>query len=157
MDAEVTSLIEGAVSRVAGVRSLESSSEENSARIRVEFQPGTDLDAAAADVREAVSRVARELPDAVESLTVFKSDEDAEPIVVLAARSTLHSEEALTRIVEQEIVPELISIPGVADVPLFGQRQRLLRVVVDPLRMTSFGLSISDVSAVLREAADGYI
>lgn len=153
MDAEVTSLIEGAVSRVAGVRSLESSSEENSARIRVEFQPGTDLDAAAADVREAVSRVARELPDAVESLTVFKSDEDAEPIVVLAARSTLHSEEALTRIVEQEIVPELISIPGVADVPLFGQRQRLLRVVVDPLRMTSFGLSISDVSAVLREAA----
>ena len=153
MDAEVTSLIEGAVARVAGVRSLESSSEENNARVRVEFQPGVKIDSAAADVREAVSQVARELPDNLESLTVFKTDQDAEPIVVLAAQSSLHSEEALTRIVEQEIVPELISIQGVADVPLFGQRQRMLRVVVDPLRMASFGLSISDVSAVLRDAA----
>ncbi len=153
MDAEVTSLIEGAVARVSGVNTLESSSEENSARIRVEFQPGINLDAAAADVREAVSRVERELPDGLEQLTVYKSDEDAEPIVVLAASSDLYTEEALTRIVEKDIVPELISIAGVADVPLFGQRQRFLRVAVDPLRMTSYGLSISDLADVLREAA----
>jgi hydrophobe/amphiphile efflux-1 (HAE1) family protein len=153
MDREVTSLLEGAVARVSGVRTLESSSEENSARIRVEFQPGVDLDAAAADVREAVSRVARELPDDLEQLTVFKADEDAEPIVVLAAYGDLLDEAALTRMVEQDIVPELISIRGVADVPLFGQRQRLLRVVVDPLRMSSHGLSITDVAAVLRRAA----
>ncbi|MEQ8860273.1 MAG: efflux RND transporter permease subunit [Pseudomonadales bacterium] len=153
MDAEVTSRLEGAVARVSGVRSIESSSEENSARIRVEFQPGVELDAAAADVREAVSRVSRELPDGLEQLTVFKADEDAEPIVTLAAYSDVLDEADLTRIVEQDIVPELISIAGVADVPLFGQRQRFLRVVVDPLRMSSYGLSISDVAAVLREAA----
>ncbi|MCR9259032.1 MAG: efflux RND transporter permease subunit [Pseudomonadaceae bacterium] len=153
MDAEVTSLIEGAVARVSGVSTLESSSEENSARIRVEFQPGFDLDAAAADVREAVSRIERELPDGLEQLTVYKADQDAEPIVVLAASSDLYTEEALTRIVEQDIIPELISIAGVADVPLFGQRQRFLRVAVDPLRLTSFGLSISDLTLVLREAA----
>src|SRR6056297_3568830 len=56
MDAEVTSILEGAVARVSGVRSIESASEENNTRIRVEFQPGVALDAAAADVREAVSR-----------------------------------------------------------------------------------------------------
>ena len=153
MDAEVTSILEGAVARVSGVRSIESSSEENNTRIRVEFQPGVELDAAAADVREAVSRVARELPDNLEQLTVFKADEDAEPILTLAAYSDVLDEASLTRVVEQDIVPELISIAGVADVPLFGQRQRMLRVVVDPLRMSSFGLSISDVADVLREAA----
>jgi hydrophobe/amphiphile efflux-1 (HAE1) family protein len=153
MDAEVTSILEGAVARVSGVRSIESASEENNTRIRVEFQPGVALDAAAADVREAVSRVARELPDNLEQLTVFKADEDAEPIVTLAAYSDVLDEAALTRIVEQDVVPELISIAGVADVPLFGQRQRMLRVVVEPLRMSSYGLSISDVATVLREAA----
>ena len=153
MDAEVTSILEGAVARVSGVRAIESASEENNTRIRVEFQPGVALDAAAADVREAVSRVSRELPDNIEQLTVFKADEDAEPILTLAAYSDVLDEASLTRVVEQDVVPELISIAGVADVPLFGQRQRMLRVVVDPLRMSSFGLSISDVAEVLREAA----
>ncbi|MGD8416722.1 MAG: efflux RND transporter permease subunit [Pseudomonadales bacterium] len=153
MDAEVTSLLEGAVARVSGVHTIESSSEENNARIHIEFQPGVSLDAAAADVREAVSRAARELPDNLEQLTVYKADEDAQPIVVLAAYSDVLDEAALTRVVEKDIVPELISIAGVADVPLFGQRQRMLRVVVDPLRMSSFGLSITDVAAVLRQAS----
>src|SRR5690606_26968817 len=144
MDSEVTSILEGAVARVSGVRTIESASEENNARIRVEFQPGVDLDTAAADVREAVSRVTRELPDDIEQLTVFKADEDAEPIVVLAAYSDVLDEAELTRTVEKDIVPELISIEGVADVPLFGQRQRFLRVIVDPLRMSSHGLSITD-------------
>lgn len=150
IDAEVTSLLEGAVARVSGVRDISSSSEENSSRIRVEFQPGDDIDRAAADVREAVSRVTRQLPADVEQLAVFKADEDAEEIVRVAVLSSRYSEEALTRIVEQDIVPTFISLPGVADVPLFGTRKRVLRINLDPLRLTSFGLTISDVAEVLR-------
>ena len=146
MDAEVTSMLEGAVARVSGVRDISSASEENSARIRAEFQPGADVDRAAADVREAVSRVTRELPAAVEQLSVYKADEDAEEIVRIAVLSQRYSEEALTRIVEQDIVPAFVSLPGVADVPLFGQRQRVLRVSVDPLRLTSYGLTVTDVA-----------
>ncbi|MEM9301174.1 MAG: efflux RND transporter permease subunit [Pseudomonadota bacterium] len=152
MDAEVTSIIEGAVARVSGVKSLESSSEENSARVRVEFDPSKDLDIAAADVREAVSRVQRQLPDAVEELAVYKADQDAQPIVTLSVVSDRYDEAALTRIVEQDMLPELISIDGVADVSLFGDRQRMLRVVVDPLRLASFGLSVTDVADVLVSA-----
>ncbi|MGB3738961.1 MAG: efflux RND transporter permease subunit, partial [Pontixanthobacter sp.] len=63
IDAEVTSLLEDAVARVSGVRQISASSEENNSRIRVEFNPGIDLDTAASDVREAVSRVTRELPE----------------------------------------------------------------------------------------------
>ncbi|MEE4361977.1 MAG: efflux RND transporter permease subunit [Pseudomonadales bacterium] len=152
MDAEVTSIVEGAVARVSGVQEINSSSEENNARIRVEFRPGVDLDRAAADVREAVSRVTRQLPADVEQLSVFKADEDAEEIVRVAVVSSRYSEEALTRIVEQDIVPEFISLDGVADVPLFGNRQRVLRVIVDPLRLTSYGLTVTDVANVLRQA-----
>lgn len=152
MDTEVTSIVEGAVARVSGVKSIRSSSEENNFRIRVEFSPGADLDSAASDVREAVSRVERELPDRVEQLTVVKADADSEPVVRLAAYSDTLSAEELTRVVEKDIVPELISVDGVADVNLFGDRQRLLRVVVDPLRLTAYGLSVTDVADVLEKA-----
>lgn len=152
MDAEVTRVLEGAVGRVSGVTDISSSSEENSARIRAEFRPGYDLDRAATDVREVISQVVRELPEDVEQLAVYKADEDAEEVVRVAVLSTVYSEEALTRIVEQDIVPAFMSLPGVADVPLFGNRQRTLRVILDPLRLTSYGLTVSDVAAVLRNA-----
>ena len=152
VDVEVTAIVEGAVARVAGVKEVRSSSEEDNFRIRVVFSPDTELDSAANDVREAVSRVERQLPEALEQLTVIKADADAYPVIRLAASSPTLSEEALTRIVEKDIVPALISVDGVATVNLFGDRERMLRVVVDPLRLTSFGLSVSDVAAVLRVA-----
>jgi multidrug efflux pump subunit AcrB len=152
MDVEVTLLVEGAVARVAGVKEIRSSSEENNFRIRVVFSPDADLDSSANDVREAVSRIERQLPAEVEKLTVIKADADAQAIMRMAASSDTLSEEDLTRVVENDIIPALISIDGVATVNLFGDRERMLRVVVDPLRLTSFGLSVSDVAAVLRNA-----
>ncbi len=152
LDAEVTSKVEGAVARVSGVLAIRSSSEEDNFRIFAEFAPGADLDIAAADVREAVSRVQRELPDGVEQLTVVKSDSDAEPVVRLAAYSDSLSQEALTDVVENDILPNLVSLPGVADVTLNGDREQVLRVIVDPLRLASFGLSVTDVATVLRDA-----
>ena len=152
MDAEVMSLLEGAVARVSGIQNIETASEENTGRMRVEFRPGADLDSAASDVREAISRVGRRMPDRLEEIFVVKSDSDAEAIVNLAVTSDTLIEEDITRLVEQDIIPELISIDGVADVELYGDRQRMLRVVVDPLRLSSYGLSVIDVSSALRLA-----
>ena len=109
MDSEVTSILEDAAARVTGVREIRSSSEENNSRIRVEFNPGTDLDTAASDVREAVSRVQRDLPDRVEQLRVVKADNDAQPIMRLAISSRVHDEAELTRIIDNDIVPELLA------------------------------------------------
>ena len=67
-------------------------------------------------------------------------------------RSSLYAEEELNRVIEQDIVPRFISLPGVADAPMFGSRQRVLRVILDPLRLTSYGLTVSDIAAVLRAA-----
>ncbi len=152
MDGEVTRLLEGAAARVSGVKKINSSSEENSSRIWIEFRSDIETDQAAADVREAISRIERDLPDALEQLSVFKADERAGEIIRVAVRSPLYAEEELNRVIEQDIVPRFISLPGVADAPMFGSRQRVLRVILDPLRLTSYGLTVADIAAVLRAA-----
>ena len=150
MDAEVTSVIEGAVARVAGVKSINSASEENNARVRAEFSPNVALDVAANDVREAVSRITRRLPDGVEEVTVVKADTDASPIIRLALVSERLPQEALTRLAEDDVSAELSTIPGVAAVRLFGAQEPVLRIVVEPMRLASYGLSIDDIAKALR-------
>lgn len=152
MDAEVTSIIEGAVARVSGVRSIESSSEENNMRMRVEFRPDVDLNDAASDVREAVSRIQRELPDDIDQVLVIKADEDAGAIIQLSAYSDVLSKQVLARRIEKDVAPELLSIEGVADVRLYGDQPRVLRVLLDPARMAGYRVSASEVVETLRDA-----
>ncbi|GAA5143095.1 efflux RND transporter permease subunit [Thalassotalea piscium] len=152
VDTEVTSKLEGAVARVSGVKSINANSEEGSARVRVEFRPGINLDDAANEVREAVSRVQRELPRTVERLAIIKADNDAQSVVSLAVSSPTLNLETLTERVETDLAPLFLSIPGVADVRLNGDRERVLRVLLDPLRLTSFNLSVTEVAAALRQA-----
>ena len=150
MDAEVTSAIEGAVARVSGITTINSASEENNARIRAEFGPGVDLDIAANDVREAVARISRQLPEGVDEVTVVKADTDASPVIRLALVSETLPQETLTRLAEDDVTAELSAIPGVATVQLFGNQEPVLRIVVEPMRLASFGLSIDDVARALR-------
>jgi len=152
MDAEVTRPLEGAVARVAGVRSISASSEESSTRIVVEFDPDSDLDTAAADVREAVGRVERSLPEGVDRVSIIKADQDSRPVVRVAALTTELGLEDLTRRIDNDVVPALNAIPGVADVSVFGDRERQLRVVLDPLRLAAHGLDTRDVIDPLRDA-----
>jgi hydrophobe/amphiphile efflux-1 (HAE1) family protein len=152
VDAEVTAHLEGAVARVSGVKNIYAQSEENSARVRVEFRPGINLDDAANETRESVSRVQRQLPDEVEQVSIIKADNDAQAVVSLAISSETLDAETLTERVDTDLAPLFLSIPGVADVTLNGDRERVLRVSVDPLRLTSFGLSMTDVANVLRTA-----
>lgn len=152
IDAEVTSILEGAIARVSGVREIASSSEENSSRMRIEFNPGVDLDTAASDVREAVSRVNRQLPERVENLFVTKADNEGQPVLTIAVISDAYSQEELTRIIDNDIIPEFLAINGVATVNEFGTRQRQMRVVLDPLRLSRFGLTVNDVATALRQA-----
>jgi len=153
MDAEVTSVIEGAVARVNGVKTINAASEEDNCRVRAEFYPNIDLDVAANDIREAVAAIERDLPEGVEELTIVKADADASPIIRLALVSDRLPQEALTRLAEDDISAELSAIPGVATVELFGDRKKVLRVVVDPMRLASYGLSIDDVAEVLQSTS----
>ncbi|MFT6342636.1 MAG: HAE1 family hydrophobic/amphiphilic exporter-1 [Cellvibrionaceae bacterium] len=150
MDTEITSLLEGAVARVAGVKSIESSSEENNMRMRVEFDPAMDLDTAASDVREAVNRVQRRLPDGIDQVTVIKADDDAQAIVELSAYSNALSKYELAERIEKDVAPEFQSIAGVAEVRLEGEQPRVLRVLLNPAKLAGYNLSVSDVVETLR-------
>lgn len=152
VDAEVTRILEDAAARVTGVREVTSASEEASSRVRVEFNPGVNLDTAATDVREAVARVERELPDRVEQVTIQKSDSDAQAVINLAAKTKRYTLDDFTRIIDNDIVPELLAVEGVASVDLYGARDRQMRVTIDPLRLSRFGLTVSDVAEALRGA-----
>ena len=152
VDTEVTSKLEGAVARVSGVKSIRAQSEEGNSRIVVEFRPGVNLDNAANETRESVARVERELPEEVEQVSIIKADNDAQAVVSLTVSSESITLEALTERVETDLAPQFLTIPGVADVRLNGDRARVLRVRLDPLKLSSFNLTVPDVAQVLREA-----
>lgn len=152
VDAEVTSLVEGAVARVAGVVAVRSSSEEGNFRLRAEFRADRELADAANDVREAVSRVLPQLPEGVEDLFVVKAEQDAWPIMDIAVWSAGAPIDVLTRRVEDEVIPELTAVDGVADVTIFGERERVIRVEISPTRLAAFDVSVAEVAAVLEAA-----
>lgn len=152
MDREVTSILEGAIARVSGVRNIESSSEENSSRVRIEFEPEIDINNASNDVREAVSRVQRELPEDIDQVTVIKADDDAEAIVQLSASSSQLSKQQLAERIEKDVAPELLSIAGVADVRLNGDQPMVLRVVLDPAKMAANRISATEIIETMRNA-----
>jgi len=152
IDADVTRLLEGAVARVPGVRSIRSASEEGNGRIRLEFETSIDISNAANDVREAVNGARRRLPDGVENIIVVKADDDDDPIIRLAVSSPRLSRSALTKVIEDQIVPALQRVPGVADVPIFGNREKTLNIVINPTRLTSYRIGINDIARALRSA-----
>src|SRR5690606_5664932 len=109
-----------------------------------------DLVDAANDVRDAVARIERDLPEGIENLIIVKADADAEPVMQLAVSSTELAIDELTRAIDEQLEPELVSVPGVADVVAFGGRERVMRVRIDPARLAARGLAVDDVAEVLR-------
>ncbi|MBN2326359.1 MAG: efflux RND transporter permease subunit, partial [Candidatus Omnitrophica bacterium] len=152
MDTEVTSILEGAVARVPGVKTIRASSEENYCRIFIEFQPQIDIDVAANDVREAINRRMRDLPDDIEDFFIMKGNFDDDSVCELSVYSDTLSKEELAKRVEKDISPHFLSIPGVADVEMSGDQQRVLRVLLDPARMAGLRVSAGEVIDALRDA-----
>jgi hydrophobe/amphiphile efflux-1 (HAE1) family protein len=152
LDAEVTRVIEGAAARVPGVFLVRSASEEGNLRVIIEFNPGVDLVEAANDVRDAVARIEGTLPAELENLTIVKADADAEPVMQLAVASDRLSIDELSRVLQERIEPELVSVPGVADVTRFGARPRVMKVRVDAARLTAHGVTVDELADVLRTA-----
>src|SRR5690606_31878777 len=127
IDREITAEIEGAVARVSGVKAISSSSSFGRSRITVEFKDGVDLDTAASDMRDAVSQVQNRLPDDAEIPRVVKADADSQAVVRLAITSNSMSVHDMTILVEDQIVDSFSSIDGVADVQVYGGRDKIFR------------------------------
>lgn len=153
IDREVTAVIEGAASRVAGVNAISSSSRFGSSRVTVEFRDSVDLDVAATDLRDAVARVSGSLPDEADPPRVVKSDADSDAILRIAVTSSRRTADELTTLVRDLAEPRLLSAPGVADLQIFGDRTLAFRVDVDLLQLASRGLTLADLRAALAVAS----
>lgn len=153
IDREVTAEIEGAASRVAGVRSISSSSRFGSSRVTVEFRDDADLDVAATDLRDAVARIANTLPDDAEAPRVVKADADSDAILRIAVTSDRRGPEELTQLVRDVVESRLLAAPGVADLQIFGERGLVFRVDVDLMALAARGLTLADLRTTLGAAA----
>jgi len=153
IDREVTAVIEGAAGRVAGVKSISSSSRFGSSRVTVEFNDSVDLDVAATDLRDAVARQVNNLPDGADAPRVVKSDADADAILRVAVTSSNRSADELTTLVSDLAESRLLAAPGVADLQIFGARELSFRVDVDLMQLAARGLTLADLRAVLGNAA----
>ncbi len=153
VDREITAQIEGAAGRVAGVKSISSSSRFGRSRVTVEFGDDADLDVAATDMRDAIGRIQNALPDGAEDPRIVKADANAEAVMRIAVTSNRRTAQELSQFAEEVIEDRLISVPGVADLQVYGDRESVFRVDVDQMQLASRGLSLADVATTLRNVA----
>ena len=153
VDREITAVIEGAVARIAGVAAISSSSSFGRSRVTIEFRESVNLDSAASDVRDAVGRVQNQLPEDADAPVIVKADEDAQAIIRLAVTSDTMSIEDMSVYVEDEIVDRFAAVPGVADVQVYGGREKIFRIDIDQARLASYGLTVGDIGTALSSIA----
>ncbi|MEW8977856.1 MAG: efflux RND transporter permease subunit [Symbiobacterium sp.] len=140
--------MEEVVGTVPGVTKVRSSSSEGRSIVIVEFDYGTDMDQATLSIREKVDQVKGYLPDGVGTPMVYKIDPTALPVLVIGLTGSDDLSE-LKALAEDNIKPRLERLEGVASVTVNGGLEREIQVIVDPARLQTYGLSMTDVAQVL--------
>jgi multidrug efflux pump len=150
VDTDITSVIESAIAGISGIKTILSESRRGRSRTRIEFVTGRNIDEAANDVRSAVGRFRRDLPDDVEEPRVVKNDSDADPVMRLAITSDRMSAAEITDYAERFIIDGLATLDGVASVNIYGQRRFAVRIWLDRRAMAARNLTVADVEAAIR-------
>ena len=149
MEELITRPIEQAVSAVAGLEDIQSSSQEGNANVRLGFSWGTDLDEAADDVRSRLDRVRGRLPEEADPPTIFKADSNAMPIMGIGAEGDFDPV-TLRELAQNELSPRLERVPGVAAVTVQGGLRRQIHVELSKEKITALNLSVDRVVQILR-------
>ncbi len=149
VDTQITQVVEGAISGIEGIRSIESSTEQGESRTSIEFSTDRDVDIAANDVRDAVSRIADQLPEEAESPVVSKADSDARPMMWITLRSDVWDAAELSDFADRALADRLSVLDGVADVSIGGERRYAIRVWLDRERLAARDITVAEVEAAL--------
>ena len=150
MESSVTDVLEEQLSTVEGLRTLSSSSAEQSSNITLEFTLDRNVESAAQDVRDAVNRVRGRLPVAIDEPVIAKQDADARPFFYLALSSPTLDLMQLSDIADRIVKQRLQTVPGVGSVEIPGERRYAMRVWLDPNELSARGLTVQDVQAAIR-------
>ena len=149
---QITEPLEQNINGIPGIRSLSSVSRQGQSRITVEFELSVDLETAANDVRDKVSRAQRYLPDDCDPPTVSKADADATPILMVAIQSDKRSLLELSEIADLTVKEQLQTISDVSSVSIWGEKRYSMRLWLDPAKMAGYGVTPMDVKhAIAKE------
>ncbi len=151
MEQSVTDILEEELSTVPGLRTLTSTSSEQSSNIRLEFTLDRTIEAAAQDVRDAVARVRGRLPRDIDEPVVEKQDADASPFMSLGmSGGGEYSMLQLSDIADRIVKTRLQTIPGVARVQIYGERRYAMRVWLSAQALSAHGLTVQDVEQAIQ-------
>jgi len=148
---QITEPLEAVINGIAGIRTMSSESREERSNITVEFTLDTDLDEAANDVRDRVSRAIRNLPVDSNPPVVEKADADSQPILFLSLRSDQRSILDVSDLADRLIRERMETIPGVSSVRIFGEKRYAMRLWMDPVKLAVHNLTPIDVQNALDE------
>ena len=146
---QITEPLEQNINGIPGIRSLSSVSSQGSSRITVEFELSVDLETAANDVRDKVSRAQRFLPRDCDPPTVSKADADAMPILMVALQSDKRSLLELSEIADLTVKEQLQTISDVSSVGIWGEKRYSMRLWLDPVKMAGYGVTPMDVKTTV--------
>ena len=145
IETQITEPLEESINGIAGIRTLSSSSRDGRSSITVEFTLETDLEAAANDVRDRVSRSLGNLPRDIDPPIVSKADADSEPIYFINIKSKTRPILSLNDIVQRSIREKLQTVPGVSSVQMWGEKKYAMRLRIDPAKMAAYKLTAVDI------------
>ena len=150
VETRITQVLEDALAGIEGVDTIESRSRNGVASASIEFRVGRDIEAAANDVRDAISRVLDRMPDEADPPEISKVESDSDVILWFSMSSSQLDSLALTDYADRYVIDRLSALDGVARVRMGGSQRYAMRIWLDPNAMTARGLAVSDVEAALR-------
>ena len=151
IESQITEPLEQNLNGIPGIRSLTSVSQQGQCRITIEFELSVDLETAANDVRDKVSRAQRYLPRDCDPPTVSKADADATPILMVAIHSNNHTLLELSEIADLTIKEQLQTIPDVSNVQIWGEKRYSMRIWLDPAKLAAHELTPVDVKNAINK------
>ncbi|MCK5352070.1 efflux RND transporter permease subunit, partial [bacterium] len=150
IESQVTQPLEESLAGIEGIELMTSTSRPEKSQITVKFRLDRDIDEAANDVRDRVSRVRGRLPSEIGEPTVSKVEADAQPTIFITFSSTSHTALEITDYADRFVKDRLQNIKGVANVRILGERRFAMRIWLDPMRLAAFRLTSQDVESALR-------
>ena len=150
VESQITKPLEDSLAGIEGVDVITSISRQENSQISVRFKLERNPDSAASDVRDRVSRVRNKLPTDIDEPVIAKVEADANPIIWIAFSSDQHSALEVTDVANRIVKPRLQTMPGAADVRVFGERKFAMRIWLDRDRLAAFSLTPQDVEDALR-------
>ncbi|WP_430444918.1 efflux RND transporter permease subunit [Sphingorhabdus contaminans] len=148
---QITQKVESAIRSVQGVRNIDSTASEGSTTVSAEFEIGDDINAAVSEVKNAVDQIRSDLPDGILEPQIFKVATSSDPIAYFAVEASDMTLEQLSWFVDDSVSRRLLAIEGMASVSRNGGVNREIRVILDPAKMQSLGVTASQINNVLRQ------